>query len=127
MMPQGRAAFSRAASRGASSGPAKPVMNANCIRVPSCIAGWGPAPPGLVPAPLIGRYPTPGIAGRLQLRTYTRGRIARHRWTNDGPVPNTLVAEVGFLHVGGLAREHIPVLLLQVGKGLERSHTRFLR
>src|SRR5262245_43846304 len=126
MIPAGRAALSSAASTVVSSSPAKPVIKADrmgLLRVSPAHA----APAWAGSSPLVGRHPAADVAGRLQLGAYTGSRVARYRWPDHGAVPDAFVAEVGFLHIGRLARQHVTILLLQVGKGLKRIHARFLR
>src|SRR5262245_3385590 len=125
MIPAGRAALSSAASTVVSSSPAKPVIKADRMGLCTWAADAAPAWPGALP--LVGRHPAADVAGRLQLGAYTGSRVARYRWPDHGAVPDAFVAEVGFLHIGRLARQHVTILLLQVGKGLKRIHARFLR
>src|SRR5581483_3567553 len=62
----------------------------------------------------VGCHPAAGVAGALELAAKAQGRLARARRAGDGPIPYALLAQVGLLHVGCLAAQHVAVLLLHV-------------
>src|SRR5262245_46759698 len=73
------------------------------------------------------RYPAARVPGGLELAAHGGRSVARAGRADDGSVPQALVAEIGFLHVRRLAGQYVAVLLLDIGKSLERIHARLLR
>src|SRR5262245_27524093 len=101
--PQGRASRRKAASAGARSRPANPVMNAASMRR------------GLSLFASVRRHPAAGVPRGLQLAAEAGSGLARAGWADDCAVPDALLAEVDLLHVGRLAGEHVAVLVAHVG------------